>query len=60
MVVPLAAAAQAAGAAGSAGATALGLKMGKTDLDLTRDLFKQQMRKILAFISQTLSLLSKT
>jgi len=45
MVVPLAAAAQAAGAAGSAGATALGLKMGKTDLDLTRDLFKQQMRQ---------------
>lgn len=41
----MAAAAQAAGAAGSVGATALGLGMGKTDLDLTRDLFKLQMRQ---------------
>jgi len=41
----MAAAAQAAQAAGSAGATALGIGMGKTDLDLTRDLFKLQMRQ---------------
>ena len=46
MVVPCGfAAAQAAGAAGSASATALGLGMGKTDLDLTRNLFKMQMRQ---------------
>jgi hypothetical protein len=43
MVLPLAAAA--AAQAGSAGATALGLGMGKTDLDLTRNLFKLQMRQ---------------
>lgn len=40
MVLPLAGAAS---YAGSAGATALGLGMGKSDLDLTRDLFKLQM-----------------
>ena len=47
MVIPCgaAAAAQAAGAAGSAGATALGIGIGKTDLDLSRNLFKQQMRQ---------------
>jgi PH domain len=47
MVIPcgIAAAAQAAAATGSAGATSLGLAMGKTDLDLTRDLFKLQMRQ---------------
>lgn len=46
MVVPCGiAAAQAASAAGSAGATVLGLSMGKTDLDLTRNLFKMQMRQ---------------
>ena len=46
MVIPCAAAAaKAAGAASSAGATALGLSMGKSDLDLTRDLFKMQMRQ---------------
>ncbi|CAB9525375.1 expressed unknown protein [Seminavis robusta] len=38
-------AAKAAEAAGSAGATMVGLGMGKTDLDLTRDLFKLQMRQ---------------
>ena len=46
MVVPCGIAAMnAAGAASSAGATALGLGMGKTDLDLTRELFKMQMRQ---------------
>jgi PH domain len=47
MVIPcgIAAAAQAAAATGSAGATSLGLAMGKSDLDLTRDLFKLQMRQ---------------
>ncbi|KAL3909399.1 MAG: hypothetical protein SGILL_008103 [Bacillariaceae sp.] len=45
MVLPVAAAARAATAATSAGATALGLGMGKSDMDLTRDLFKLQMRQ---------------
>lgn len=46
MTIPCVAhAAQAAGAAGSAGAAALGLGLGKTDLDLTRELFKMQMRQ---------------
>jgi len=46
MVIPSAAvAARAVGAAGSAGATALGLGMGKSELDLSRNLFKQQMRQ---------------
>lgn len=45
MVLPIAAAARAATAAGNAGATVLGLGMGQTDLDLTRDLFKKQMRQ---------------
>lgn len=45
MVLPLVAAANAAGAAGTAGATALGLGMGKTDMDLSRELFKDQMRQ---------------
>lgn len=45
MVLPLAAAARAASAAGSAGATVLGIGMGKTDLELTQDLFKLQMRQ---------------
>ena len=46
MVLPAAAAAaKAVGAAGSAGATALGIGMGKTDMDLSRDLFKHQMRQ---------------
>lgn len=36
---------QAVGAAGSAGATVLGLGMGKTDLELSQELFKQQMRQ---------------
>eukprot|EP00588_Corethron_pennatum_P028918 CAMPEP_0194314176 /NCGR_PEP_ID=MMETSP0171-20130528/11006_1 /TAXON_ID=218684 /ORGANISM="Corethron pennatum, Strain L29A3" /LENGTH=736 /DNA_ID=CAMNT_0039069457 /DNA_START=151 /DNA_END=2358 /DNA_ORIENTATION=+ len=38
MVLPIAAAAQ-------AGSTVLGLGIGKTDLDLTRDLFKMQMQQ---------------
>ena len=42
MVAPLGVA---AAQAGSAGATVLGLSLGKTDLDLTRDLFKLQMRQ---------------
>lgn len=42
MVLPIAAAAS---AAGTAGATALGLGMGKTDMDLSRELFKDQMRQ---------------
>jgi len=41
MVIPCVA----AKAAGSAGATALGLGMGKSDMDLSRNLFKQQMRQ---------------
>lgn len=46
MVIPIAAAAaQAVGVAGSAGATALGIGMGKSDLDLSRDIFKLQMRQ---------------
>jgi hypothetical protein len=45
MPLPLAVAARAAGAATNAGATALGLGMGKSDLDLTRELFKLQMRQ---------------
>jgi hypothetical protein len=45
MVLPVVAAARAASAAGQAGATALGLGMGKSDMDLTRDLFKLQMRQ---------------
>ena len=40
-----AAAARAVGVASNAGATALGIGMGKTDLELTRDLFKMQMRQ---------------
>ncbi|KAG7362822.1 PH domain containing protein [Nitzschia inconspicua] len=45
MPLPVAAAARAAGAAGNVTATALGLSMGKSDMDLTRDLFKLQMRQ---------------
>ena len=46
MVLPAAAAAAtAASKMGTAGATALGLGMGKSDMDLTRDLFKLQMRQ---------------
>jgi hypothetical protein len=45
MPLPVVAAARAAGAAGNATATALGLSMGKSDMDLTRDLFKLQMRQ---------------
>lgn len=45
MVLPVAVAARAASAAGNVGATALGLSMGKSDLDLTRDLFKLQMQQ---------------
>ena len=46
MVVPIAAtAARAVGAASNAGATALGIGIGKSDMDLSRDLFKQQMRQ---------------
>jgi hypothetical protein len=45
MVLPIAAAARAASAAGNAGATVLGLGMGKSDMELTRDLFKLQMRQ---------------
>ena len=45
MVIPCATAAKAVGAAGSAGATALGIGMGKSDMDLSRNLFKQQMRQ---------------
>ncbi len=46
MVIPAAAAtAKAVGAAGTAGATALGIGMGKSDMDLSRNLFKQQMRQ---------------
>ena len=46
MGVPVAAAAaKVVGAASNAGATALGLSMGKTDLELTQDLFKMQMQQ---------------
>ena len=49
MVVPAAAAAAAAAnaakAAGSVGATALGITLGKSELDLSRDIFQQQMRQ---------------
>ena len=46
MVIPCAvSAAKAVGTAGSAGATALGIGMGKSDMDQSRDLFKQQMRQ---------------
>ena len=49
MVVPAAAAATAAAnaakAAGSVGATALGITLGKSELDLSRDIFQQQMRQ---------------
>ena len=44
MVIPCAiGAAKAIGTAGTAGATALGIGMGKSDMDQSRDLFKQQM-----------------
>jgi hypothetical protein len=46
MVLPLAGgAAKAVGAAGSAGATALGIGLGKSGLDLSRGLFQEQMRQ---------------
>ena len=45
MPLPLAAATRAASAAGNVGATALGIGMGKTDLELTQELFKLQMRQ---------------
>eukprot|EP00536_Pseudo-nitzschia_multiseries_P011543 jgi/Psemu1/259922/estExt_Genewise1Plus.C_3990010 len=46
MVIPCAlGAASAAKAVGSGGATALGIGMGKSDMDQSRDLFKQQMRQ---------------
>lgn len=45
MVLPAIAAVRAASAAGTMGATALGLSIGHTDLELTRDLFKLQMQQ---------------
>jgi hypothetical protein len=46
MVIPcVTGAAQAVGTAGSAGAAALGIGIGKSDMDLSRNLFKQQMRQ---------------
>lgn len=45
MVVAAVAAAKAAHAAGSAAATGIGFGMGKSDMDLTRELFKLQMRQ---------------
>mmetsp|Transcript_6259 Transcript_6259/g.15577 ORF Transcript_6259/g.15577 Transcript_6259/m.15577 type:complete len:797 (+) Transcript_6259:113-2503(+) len=45
MVAPFVAAAQGAAHVGSAGAAALGLGMGRADLELTQDLFKLQMRQ---------------
>lgn len=46
MVLPIAAAAaKAVGAAGSAAGTAIGISMEQTDLDLSLNLFKEQMRQ---------------